>query len=51
LPDLKVMARSSVFRFKGNEEDPQKIGQQLQLSAVLMGRITQQTNYKTPTNL
>ncbi|PYX27266.1 MAG: serine/threonine protein kinase [Acidobacteria bacterium] len=41
LPDLKVMARSSVFRFKGNQEDPQKIGQQLQVSAVLMGRITQ----------
>ena len=41
LPDLKVMARSSVFRFKGNQEDLQKIGQQLQVSAVLMGRITQ----------
>ena len=41
LPDLKVMARSSVFRFKGNQEDPQKIGHQLQVSAVLMGRITQ----------
>jgi serine/threonine protein kinase/tetratricopeptide (TPR) repeat protein len=41
LPDLKVMARSSVFRFKGNQDDPQKIGQQLQVSAVLMGRITQ----------
>jgi len=41
LPDLKVMARSSVFRFKGNQEDPQKIGQQLQVSAVLMGRITE----------
>jgi serine/threonine protein kinase/tetratricopeptide (TPR) repeat protein len=41
LPDLKVMARSSVFRFKGNEEDPQKIGHQLQVSAILMGRITQ----------
>jgi serine/threonine protein kinase/tetratricopeptide (TPR) repeat protein len=41
LPDLKVMARSSVFRFKGNQEDPQKIGQQLQVTAVLMGSITQ----------
>ena len=41
LPDVKVMARSSVFRFKGNQEDPQKIGQQLRVSAVLMGRITQ----------
>ena len=41
LPDLKVLARSSVFRFKGKEDDPQKIGKQLQVSAVLMGRITQ----------
>jgi serine/threonine protein kinase/tetratricopeptide (TPR) repeat protein len=41
VPDLKVMARSTVFRFKGKEDDPQRIGQQLQVSAVLMGRITQ----------
>ena len=41
LPDLKVMARSTVFRFKGKEDDPQKIGQTLQVGAVLMGRITQ----------
>jgi serine/threonine protein kinase/TolB-like protein/Tfp pilus assembly protein PilF len=41
VPDLKVMARSTVFRFKGKEDDPQKIGQQLQVSAVLVGRITQ----------
>jgi serine/threonine protein kinase/tetratricopeptide (TPR) repeat protein len=40
VPDLKVMARSTVFRFKGKEDDPQKIGQQLQVGAVLMGRIT-----------
>ncbi|MGA7693801.1 MAG: protein kinase [Candidatus Sulfotelmatobacter sp.] len=41
LPDLKVMARSTVFKFKGKEDDPQKIGQALQVSALLMGRITQ----------
>jgi serine/threonine protein kinase/TolB-like protein/Flp pilus assembly protein TadD len=41
VPDLKVMARSTVFRFKGKDDDPQKIGHQLQVSAVLMGRITQ----------
>jgi serine/threonine protein kinase/tetratricopeptide (TPR) repeat protein len=40
VPDLKVMARSTVFRFKGKEDDPQKIGRQLQVSAVLMGRIS-----------
>ena len=40
LPDLKVMARSTVFRFKGNQDDPQQIGQTLQVVAVLVGRIT-----------
>jgi serine/threonine protein kinase/tetratricopeptide (TPR) repeat protein len=41
LPNLKVMARSTVFKFKGKEDDPQKIGQTLQVGAVLMGRVTQ----------
>jgi TolB-like protein/tRNA A-37 threonylcarbamoyl transferase component Bud32/Tfp pilus assembly protein PilF len=40
-PDVKVMARSTVFRFKGREDDPQKIGQALQVKALLMGRLTQ----------
>ncbi len=41
VPDLKVMARSTVFRFKGKDDDPQKIGQQLRVSVVLIGRISQ----------
>jgi serine/threonine protein kinase/tetratricopeptide (TPR) repeat protein len=41
LPNFKVMARSTVFRFKGTQDDPQKIGQALQVGAVLMGRVTQ----------
>src|ERR1700692_185950 len=41
LPNLKVMARSTVFKFKGKEDDPRQIGQTLQVGAVLMGRITQ----------
>jgi serine/threonine protein kinase/tetratricopeptide (TPR) repeat protein len=41
LPNMKVMARSTVFRYKGKEDDLQKIGQDLQVSAVLIGRITQ----------
>ena len=41
LPNFKVMARSTVFRFKGNQEDPRQIGRDLQVGAVLMGRITQ----------
>ena len=41
LPDLKVMARSTVFRFKGSQEDPRLIGESLKVGAVLVGRITQ----------
>ena len=41
LPDTKVMARTTVFRFKGKEDDPQKIGQALQVNALLTGRLTQ----------
>ena len=41
LPDVKVMARSTVFRFKGKEDDPQQIGKVLNVSSVLMGRLTQ----------
>jgi serine/threonine protein kinase/tetratricopeptide (TPR) repeat protein len=41
LPNLKVMARSTVFRFKGKEEDLRQIGQTLKVDAILTGRITQ----------
>jgi eukaryotic-like serine/threonine-protein kinase len=41
LPNLKIMARSTVFRYKGKEEDAQKIGQDLQVAALLVGRVTQ----------
>ena len=41
LPDIKVMARSTVFKFKGKEDDPSQIGKTLQVDAVLTGRITQ----------
>ena len=41
LPNLKVMSRNSVFRFKGRENDAQEVGQQLGVRAVLTGRVTQ----------
>jgi len=41
LPNVKVMARSTVFRFKGDQQDPQAIGKSLDVGAVLMGRVTQ----------
>ena len=41
LPNLKVIARSSVFRYKGKETDPFAIGKELGVRAVLTGRIMQ----------
>jgi len=41
LPNMKVMARSTVFRFKGNDQDPRQIGKALGVDAVLTGRVTQ----------
>jgi len=41
LPNLKVSPTSSVFRYKGKEVDPIKVGQELGVSAVLAGRIVQ----------
>jgi TolB-like protein/DNA-binding winged helix-turn-helix (wHTH) protein/Tfp pilus assembly protein PilF len=42
LPQLRVMARSTVFRYKGKEFDPQEVGQGLGVRAVLVGRVLQQ---------
>lgn len=42
LPNLKVMSRSAVFRFKGKNLDPQEIGRNLKVGAVLAGRLVKQ---------
>ncbi|HSB08633.1 MAG TPA: protein kinase [Blastocatellia bacterium] len=47
LPKLKVIARSSVFRYKGKETDPQAIGRELGVRTVLVGRITQRGDILT----
>ncbi len=39
LPRVKVIARASVFRYKGKEIDPRMVGRQLGVSAVLVGRV------------
>ena len=39
LPNLRVMARSTVFRFKGREIDPLEVGRELKVRAVLTGRV------------
>jgi TolB-like protein len=38
---LKVIARATVFLFKGQVVDPQKVGRQLGVGAVAMGKLTQ----------
>ena len=40
LPKLHVMARSTVFRFAGREVDPLAAGRELDVRAVLTGRLT-----------
>jgi serine/threonine-protein kinase len=39
LPKLRVMARSTVFRYKGRDVDAQAVGRSLQVRAVFMGRM------------
>ncbi len=41
LPEVRVMARSTVFSYKGRELNPQKVGKELNVDAVLLGRIAQ----------
>jgi serine/threonine protein kinase len=41
LPQLRVMARSTVFRYKQAQQDPIQIGQQLKVAAVVVGRLSQ----------
>ena len=39
LPKLRVIAQSTAFRYKGRQIDPQAIGQELNVRAVLTGRM------------
>src|ERR1043166_501470 len=41
LPQLRVMARSTVFRYRGVDVQPQEIGQSLGVRAVMLGRVQQ----------
>jgi len=49
LPNLNVKARSSVFRYKGKETSPQTIGKDLNVQAILNGRIAQHGDQLTLT--
>ena len=39
VPKLRVMARATVFRYHGKEVDPQVVGRELNVRAVLVGRL------------
>ena len=41
LPNLSVKARSSVFRYKSKEVDPETVGNELKVQAILNGRVVQ----------
>ena len=41
IPKLRIQARSTVFRFKSKLDDPQGIGRELNVQAVLIGRLLQ----------
>ena len=47
LPNLNVKARSSVFRYKGKETNPQTIGKELNVQALLNGRVVQRGDQLT----
>jgi TolB-like protein/cytochrome c-type biogenesis protein CcmH/NrfG len=40
LPDMKVMARGSVFHYRHKDVDPQQVGRDLKVDAILTGQIT-----------
>lgn len=47
LPNLSVKARSSVFRYKGKEIDTKTIGRELNVQAIVTGRVAQRGDQLT----
>jgi TolB-like protein len=47
LPNLNVKARSSVFRYKGKETNLQTVGKELNVQAILNGRVVQRGDQLT----
>ena len=44
LPNLKVISRTSAFRYKQREIDPQKVAKELGVDALVTGRVVQRSN-------
>ncbi len=47
VPNLSVKARSSVFRYKGKDLDPKRIAAELNVQAILTGRVVQRGDQLT----
>ena len=41
LPHTRVVARTTAFKYRGAETDPQKVGRELNVQAILTGRVEQ----------
>ena len=44
LPELRVAARSTALHYKGRDDDPQKVGKELNVRAVVSGKVLQRGN-------
>jgi eukaryotic-like serine/threonine-protein kinase len=44
LPQLKVMARTTVFQYRGRDHDVQKVGKELGVEAILTGTLSKQVD-------
>jgi len=44
IPNVKVMSRTAVLHYRGKEADPRTVGRELNVKAVLTGRLVQQGN-------
>lgn len=47
LPEVRVMARSTVFRYKARDVDPQSVGQSLNVRALVTGTVMQRAETLT----
>ena len=47
IPKLSVVARSTVFRYKNREIDPQSLGRELNVGAVITGRVVRRADTLT----
>lgn len=47
LPNLSIKARSTVFRYKGKDVQPQQVGSELNVQAILNGRFVQHDDQLT----